>query len=218
MSRVCAVVGVGPGIGLAVARRFAREGFGIGLLSRDLESAAGYAAAIDAAGGKAVAVAADAADPRALRSALDHLAATLGHPSVLIYNVSSSHPGPPSAVDPTDLEADFRASVTGALIAVQHVLPAMRAAKSGTVLLTGGGLALSPSPGAASLSVGKAGLRSLALSFAAELEPVGIHVATVTVAGFVQPGTRFDPDLIAEAYWRLHAQKAGSWEREVVFR
>ena len=44
-----------------------------------------------------------------------------------------------------------------------------------------------------------------------------MHVATVTVAGAVAPGTAFDPDDIAEEYWRLHAQPAGSWEREVLY-
>jgi NAD(P)-dependent dehydrogenase (short-subunit alcohol dehydrogenase family) len=85
-------------------------------------------------------------------------------------------------------------------------------------LLTGGGLALSPSAQYADLAIGKAGMRSLALSLAEELEPHGIHVATVTVAGGVQAGTYFAPELIAEVYWRLHAQLRGSWEREVVYR
>ena len=44
-----------------------------------------------------------------------------------------------------------------------------------------------------------------------------MHVATVTVAGAVAPGTAFDPDEIAEEYWKLHAQRAGAWEREVPY-
>lgn len=218
MSPVCVVVGVGPGIGLSVARRFARGGFALGLVSRSAEAGRGFAAALAATGARAVAVAADAGDAVALRGALERLRADLGEPSVLVYNASSSHRAAPSALKPPDLEADFRVSVTGALVAVQQVLPAMRSAGRGTVLLTGGGLALAPSVGEASLSVGKASLRSLALSLAAELEPAGIHVATITVAGFVEPGTRFDPDRIAEEYWRLHGQERGRWEREVVFR
>jgi NAD(P)-dependent dehydrogenase (short-subunit alcohol dehydrogenase family) len=218
MIRVCTVVGVGPGIGRAVARRFAREGFAVGLVTRSADAGERFAAAIAATGARAVSVAADAGDAPALRAALDRLRSSLGEPSVLVYNASSSHAAAPSGLDPADLEADFRISVTGALVAVQHVLPAMLAAGRGTVLLTGGGLALAPSVEAPSLAVGKAGLRSLALSLAAELAPAGIHVATVTVAGFVQPGTRFDPDRIAEEYWRLHLQEAGRWESEVVFR
>ena len=66
--------------------------------------------------------------------------------------------------------------------------------------------------------MGKASLRSLCFSLAAELEPAGIHVATITVAGFVQPGTYIDPDLIAEKYCELYSQPVGGWEREIVYR
>jgi hypothetical protein len=66
--------------------------------------------------------------------------------------------------------------------------------------------------------MGKASLRNLCFSLAAELEPAGIHVATVTVAGFVEPGTYFDPDLIVEKYWELHSQPVGMWEREIIYR
>jgi hypothetical protein len=74
-----------------------------------------------------------------------------------------------------------------------------------------------PLPDVTSLSLGKAGVRALADLLARAYEPLGIHVATVTVAGTVAPGSAFDPDEIAEEYWRLHAQPAGSWEREVLY-
>ena len=44
----------------------------------------------------------------------------------------------------------------------------------------------------------------------------GVHVATITVGGAVAPNTRFDPDDIADEYWRVHIQPAGSWQREVL--
>ena len=122
----------------------------------------------------------------------------------------------PAAVD--DALADFKVNALGAMIAVQEAVPSMRAAGTGTILLTGGGLALQPMAQLASLSMGKSAIRSLTFSLAEELEPAGIHVATVTVCGFVQPGTRFDPDTIAETYQRLHEQPRAEWEREVIFR
>jgi short-subunit dehydrogenase len=93
----------------------------------------------------------------------------------------------------------------------------MKSEKRGTILLTGGGLALHPHPKYSSMAVGKAGIRNLAFSLAAELEPAGIHVATVTISGIVRPGTPFDPDKIAEVYWRLHVQSPGSFQTEIVF-
>jgi hypothetical protein len=59
-------------------------------------------------------------------------------------------------------------------------------------------------------------VRALTELLAKEYGPAGVHVATVTVAGAVAPGTAYDPDDIAERYWQLHAQPPEAWEREVV--
>ena len=93
----------------------------------------------------------------------------------------------------------------------------MRAAGRGTMVLTGGGLAHEPMAGATALSIGKAGLRSLTFCLAQELAPEGIHVATVTVCGRVEPGTHFDPDRIADEYWKLHTEPAAAWTTEVTY-
>jgi short-subunit dehydrogenase len=119
-------------------------------------------------------------------------------------------------LDAEKLMQDFRVNVAGALVAAQQVIPHMKAQRQGTILFTGGGLALQPHPKYASIAVGKAGIRNLSFSLAAELESAGIHVATVTIAGIVRPGTALDPDRIAEEYWRLHVQSPGKFQREAV--
>lgn len=60
-------------------------------------------------------------------------------------------------------------------------------------------------------------MRALTTLLAAEYGPSGMHVATVTIGGAVTPGSRFDPDRIAEHYWRLHTQPPSSWEHEVAY-
>jgi len=74
-----------------------------------------------------------------------------------------------------------------------------------------------PDPDVTSLSLGKAGIRALAALLARDYGPHGVHVATVTVAGAVAAGSEIDPDAIADENWRLHAQRAGAWEREVLY-
>jgi len=91
----------------------------------------------------------------------------------------------------------------------------MAQAGHGTILITGG--MPDPVPDVTSLSLGKAGVRALAELLARAYEPSGVHVATITVAGAVAPGSAFDPDEIANEYWRVHTQPAGEWEREVVY-
>jgi NAD(P)-dependent dehydrogenase (short-subunit alcohol dehydrogenase family) len=209
------IVGAGPGIGLAVARRFALGGFAVAMVSRPEDPLAAFQAALDA---PALVLGADLARAEPLREALAAIEAWGGTPEVLVYNASAGTPGPAADLDPAQLQADLRVNVGSALSAARWALPAMRRAGRGTLLFTGGGLALRPQAGLASASLGKAALRSLALSLAEELEPEGIHAATVTVCGFVQPGTPFAPELIAQTFWELHLQKRGCWENERTLR
>lgn len=216
--RVCAVVGAGPGVGVAVAKRFAREGFCIALIARSAEALEGHAASLREGGEDARAFPADVADVASLEGALTRIDEELGPPDVLVYNAAVLRRGAPTHLPVEQVLSDFKVNVLGALVCARHVARAMRAKKSGTILLTGGGLALSPHPDFASLAIGKAGIRSLAGSLAGELEPDGIHVATVTICGFVKRETHFDPDRIADVYWSLHTQAHGAWEREVIYK
>jgi NAD(P)-dependent dehydrogenase (short-subunit alcohol dehydrogenase family) len=217
---VCAVCGAGPGNGLAIARRFAREGFAAALLARRQAALDEMAAAIAEGGGTARGFAADLTDEAALRAALARAAAEMGPPGVLVYNASVWVPAAAMALAPADFAAELALDVTGALIATQAVFPAMRDAGRGTVLYTGNGSALTPERGgkAPGLTVGKSALRALALAIAPELAAAGIHLATVTIAGTVKRGGRFDPDKIAEVFWELHAEPRGEWTVERVFR
>lgn len=218
-NKILVMVGAGPGLGQAVSKRFAREGYSVALVARRAEALAKLEAELKQAGAEARSFTADAGDPASLKDAFARIKQQLGAPEVLVYNAAALGKGAkPSAVDPQRVMDDFKVNALGALVSAQQVIPDMRAAKRGTILFTGGGLALTPFPDYASLAIGKASIRNLTYSLAAELEPEGIHVATVTVCGFVKPGTHFDPDKIAEEYWRLHAQKPGQFEKEMTYR
>jgi NAD(P)-dependent dehydrogenase (short-subunit alcohol dehydrogenase family) len=160
--------------------------------------------------------AADASDPATIAAALPEPVAVLIHNA---YRATMAEAGP-SSLAVRDLVADFTVNVAGALAAAQEVLPGMRQAGRGSILFTGGGLALDPTGWlpAASLAVGKAGLRSLAQALHAELAPAGIHAGTVTVAGMIAPGTAFDPARIAEAFWSLHQDPPGAFRAELIFQ
>ena len=209
------VIGAGPGIGTSVARRFAREGLAVGVLARSPGTVGAALAALAGLGAETVGVSADVTDEPALRSALDEVVDRVGVPEVLVYNaalIQSDALGELSAQQHLDAWA---VNVVGAITAVAHLGPAMAQTGRGTILLTGG--MPEPVPDVTSLSLGKAGVRALAHLAARAYEPSGVHVATVTVAGAVAPGSAFDPDEIAEQYWRLHAQPRGAWEREVLY-
>lgn len=217
-SDVCVLVGVGPNLGLSLARRFGREGCRLALLARRAAALEDYARVLADDGIEARAYGADASQPESLTAALDRVRRELGDPSILLYNAAHLRERHILEATPEQLVEDYRANVVGAVTCVQRLAPALRAARRGTILLTGGGLALDPVPQWGSLAIGKAAVRNVTLSLAKALEPDGVHVATVTVAGWIRKGTAFDPDRVADAFWRLHAQPRDAWERELVFR
>lgn len=115
------------------------------------------------------------------------------------------------------LQVTMREETMSNTCAIVGAGPGMGMAIAKRFAREGFALALNPVPRYASLALGKAGLRSLAFSLHEELKDAGIHVATVTIAGFVEAGTHFDPDKIADAYWELHTQAPDAWEPEIVY-
>ncbi|MEV4806198.1 SDR family NAD(P)-dependent oxidoreductase [Nonomuraea sp. NPDC049421] len=205
------IIGAGPGIGQAVARRFAREGMPVGLIARSERTLRGAAGAVT---GEIVTCRADSTDQAGLNAALDEVARAHGVPDVLVYNAAIIQADAPGELSVRGHMEAWAVNVAGALNAAAHVAPAMAARGHGTILITGG--MPEPKPQYVSLSLGKAGVRTLVTLLDQEYGPAGVHVASVTVAGPVAPGTDFDPDDIAEHYWRLHTQPRGRWTHEAL--
>ncbi len=203
---------------MGVARVFGKEGYSLALLARNPSKLEDNAKSLKALGYSVYSFAADAGDELSLVQALTKIQSELGDPEVLIYNAAAFTFGKPSTLNFDALTSDFRVNVAGALVAVQQVLPAMKANRKGTILFTGGGLALNPFADVSSLAIGKAGIRSLAFSLAQELASSGIHVGTVTICGTVEPGTHFDPDAIAQSYLTLHKQPLTEFETEIIYK
>jgi NAD(P)-dependent dehydrogenase (short-subunit alcohol dehydrogenase family) len=203
------VIGAGPGIGAAVARRAAASGARVTVAARSESTLAPLLAQLHDTGADAHGVLVDAAYEPAFSSALAQVVAERGAPTLAVYNAVDATPdGAPTAVEPEFLTVSLETNVTGALVLVQGVLDPMRAAGGGTILLTGGVLATRPWADKSVLSVGKAALRSLALCLHQEIgtqDPV--NVVTLTVGGHVRPGGAFDPDDIADRMWHAHQSR-----------
>jgi NAD(P)-dependent dehydrogenase (short-subunit alcohol dehydrogenase family) len=207
------IIGAGPGIGTAVARRFAAAGMPLGLIARTGATLEAARAAVAATGVTVAGATADAGRDDQLTAALDTLTGQLGVPAALIYNAGLIQRDRPGELGRERHLAAYAVNVLGAMTAAVHLAPAMAGAGGGSIVITGG--MPEPDPEFTSLSLGKAGVRALTKLLAGEYGPAGIHVATVTVGGAVAPGGRYDPDLIAGHYWRLHTQPRPAWEHEV---
>jgi NADP-dependent 3-hydroxy acid dehydrogenase YdfG len=203
------VIGAGPGIAAATARRFGREGFAVGLVARRGEALAELAVPLVQDGVLVGRAPAEAGDPASLTAAVRLLVDTFGPADVLLYNVSVGRSAIVADLTPEDLLADLAAGAVGLQTAVRAVLPGMRERGSGTVLVTGGGSADRPIPTMATLGVQKAALRALVEVQARALAPEGIHVATVTIRGLVGEDEQIHPDRIAGLYAELVAETDG---------
>jgi len=231
MSKVAVIIGVGPGIGAAVASRFAKGGLTVALIARDLEKLKTIELEITKEGGKAFSIQADTSQELQIKNAFQVIRQQLGEVSVLVYNVGASFKSK-SALDLTTEEMlqAFNVQVIGALVSCQQVLPKMLEVHSGTILFTGATAQLRGSAKTAAFAVPKFGLRALAQSLAREFQPQGIHVCIINVDGVVDtPVVRksypqltteqiLNPISIAETYFHLYSQDKSAWTHELDLR
>jgi NADP-dependent 3-hydroxy acid dehydrogenase YdfG len=210
MTTTIAVVGAGPGLGAAVARRFAAEGLSVALVSRTREHVDDLARVLAAEGATARGYAADVRDPEALGAALDAAAADLGPVGVLQYSPLPAREYLKPVLDTTaeDLDAALAFSLHGLRTAVARVLPGMRERGGGSVLLANGGSAVRPNPRVAGTSVAFAAEAAYAQMLHAELAPEGVHVGQLIIPGAIEPGhPTHDPAVLAGRLWAMHAER-----------
>lgn len=206
MTKLIAIVGMGEGNGMAIARRFGREGFAIAMIARNEAKLQQYQTTLQADGLESHYFLADAGEQTAVKAAFDAIQTQHNTPEVMVYNAAAPRMQNVLETSFEDLVSDFQTNVAGALVATQAMLSGMQQSpKKGTIIFTGGGFALYPEPNFAALSIGKAGLRSLASTLSSALQDQGVRVGIVTICGTVDPAdAKYNPDAIAEQYWQFY--------------
>jgi NADP-dependent 3-hydroxy acid dehydrogenase YdfG len=223
---VCAIVGVGPGNGAAFARRFSTGGYAVALMARRADT-------IDALADElpdARAFRCDAADPADLERNFSQIAETMGAVETLIYNAGAGIWGSVEEVSPEDVETCWRINAQGAFLASRQVIPSMKTAGHGNLVIVGATASLRGGAKSAAFAAGKAAQRSLAQSMARHLWPAGIHVSLLIIDGVIdlertrarmpdKPDDFFlQADDIAETVWQTTRQKRSAWSFEVEAR
>ncbi|MGW2182975.1 SDR family NAD(P)-dependent oxidoreductase [Streptomyces sp. NPDC001732] len=205
-----ALIGAGPGLGAAVARRFGREGFDIALISRNQDHLDALDAELHQDGVHARGFAADVGDHQALTADLDAATAPLGPIEVLQYSPVPHKDFMKPVLDtrPEDLHGPLTFSLFGPMTAVDQALPGMRELGRGTVLFVNGGSTVRPHPERAGTSIAFAAESAYAAMLHDVLLPENIHVAQLVVPGAIAPGDEHtDPALLADILWTLHYQR-----------
>ncbi|XP_052165867.1 uncharacterized protein LOC127782638 [Oryza glaberrima] len=239
---IAAVVGVGPRLGSAVARKFASEGYTVAILSRDLEKLSQLAEEIaQEAKAQVFALRVDCADARSVREAFEGVL-SLGPVEVLVYNAceppadgdgdASPRPTPFLAISPDAFHRALAVSAAGAFYCAHQVIPGMVERGRGTVIFTGSSASVTGYAGYSDLSCGKFALRGLSQSLAKEFQPAGVHIAHMIIDGVIgdprsgrggcggeaASASGADPDAVAQSYWHVHAQDRSAWTQEMDIR
>jgi NAD(P)-dependent dehydrogenase (short-subunit alcohol dehydrogenase family) len=228
---VLLVIGVGPGLGMSVAHRFGAEGYAVALVSRSSTRHADYLKSLADAGVDAAALVADAADPGALRSAVDAVRDRFGRIDVGYYGPAAV--GPMADIIGLDA-AGAETALRGVVPAVDFaslLLPELTERGSGGLLFAGGLSSVVPMPPLGGLALASAVLRNYALTLHAALTPIGVYAGTVTIGGLIERGdihlsmlehpdlfgnlsvSTLNPDELADLLWTLFRDRT---EPEVV--
>ena len=216
MSRpVIVIVGAGPGVSGSVARRFARDGYDVGLVGVHEEPLGELTVDLEGLGAGGGHVVADITDDAAARAAVDELGSRLGRIDVLHFNPSAFRERDPLTLTVAELLDDVTLGVGALLSALQAARPHM--SRGARVTATGSMAADRPWHRAASLGVQKAGLRNLVLSIDAALADDGIRAVSVTVRGTLSDEGAFTPDRVAEAIHAAAHQDEAAWRAEVPY-
>lgn len=226
------VLGVGPGLGTSLAKRFARAGMRVAVASRDASRLDRMLPDLRTAGAaEARAYACDVSSPPFVGEAFRNVSEDLGPPRLVVFNAGTFVPGGLLETDPEAFEQSWRVGCLGGFLVGREAVRAMKGAGPrddgtlGTIIFTGATASTRGSARFHSLAVAKFGLRALAQSMAREFAPDGVHVAHVIIDGQIdgarEQGSedkRLDPDAIAENYWRLHEQDRSTWTHELDLR
>lgn len=223
---VCAVVGVGPGNGTAFARRFSEGGYAVALMARRGEVIEPLASELP----DARAFRGDVGDAVDVERCFAEISDGMGDVDTLIYNAGSGIWGSVEEVSSEDFEICWRINALGAFLASRQVIPAMKAAGRGNIVLVGATASRRGGPKSAAFAAGKAAQRSLAESMARHLWPAGIHVSLLIIDGVIdlertrkrmpeKPDDFFlQASDIAETVWQTTRQNRSAWSFEVEAR
>lgn len=177
--KVCVVTGSGSGIGEETAKRFALAGARVAVLDRDRASAERVATEIQAAGGRALALAADVSDEQEIRQAAEQVERVLGLCNVLVNNAGVQFPEPLLRMDLAQWKRALDVNLTGALVCSQAFAPHMVQGGGGSIVHVGSVTGTHPRADGGAYSTSKAGVAMLARQLAVELGPHGIRSNTV---------------------------------------
>ncbi|MEM7519951.1 MAG: SDR family oxidoreductase [Pseudomonadota bacterium] len=235
-TEVCLIIGAGDDTGAAVARAFAVEGMTVCLVRRPRHADAleSLAESIRAAGGKAIAMPADARDEETMATLVETIERDIGPLNVAVFNIGANVRFGITETSARVFRKVWEMATFAGFLMGREVAARMVPRGRGTIIFTGATASMRGSAGFSAFASAKFALRALAQSMARELGPKNIHVAHVVIDGAIDSGFIRDnvpevdvlraddailnPDAIAANYVMLHRQPRTAWTHELDLR
>ena len=233
---VILIIGVGDGLGSALARAFAADGYAVCTTrrARHLPELQALADSLRAAGGEAHAYGVDARDEAEMVSLFEMVERDIGPLSVMVFNIGANVRFPIRDTTTRVFHKVWEMACFAGFLAGREAAKHMAPRQGGTILFTGATASLRGRDGFSAFAAAKAGLRAVAQSMARELGPLGVHVAHIVIDGpmdgtFVRE-VRSDaqtladadailkPEDVAKAYLALVKQPRSAWTHELDLR
>lgn len=212
-SPVYVVIGAGPGLGLGVSRRFAREGYAVVLIGATAEAMEPLAQALRDEGFEAHAAGLSLIDADSITASIREIGEARGRIDVLHFNPSAWREKSPLELTAAELLEDVMFGAAALLPALQAARPYM--SSGSRVLVTGSAAADTPYASAASLGVQKAAVRNLVTSIDKALKSDGIRAVCVQINGELGKEGPFSPPMIADAMWAAVSRPDTEWTAQV---
>ncbi|MFD6210134.1 SDR family NAD(P)-dependent oxidoreductase [Peribacillus sp. NPDC060253] len=205
--KTIAIIGAGPGLGLAIAKKFGSEQFNVALIARNKEKLSAMVKELKGLNIEAKYYLADLRNLEQLKQALEAAKTDFHNIDVLEF---SPYSGPESFIPTLDVTAEnvteqINYYLLPAIEAVQSVFPSMQQKSAGAILFTTGITSMHPIPQLGNAGIVMSGIRNYATNLHNILKEQGIYVGHLSIATLIEPGTEGDPDLIADVWYNQYA-------------
>jgi short-subunit dehydrogenase len=231
MSKSIVLFGVGPGLGQAVARRYAREGYVVVLVARRREPLDQLANDLADGGATAHVIAADLSKPEVIPALAKQIRAKVGNPAAIYYGPAGAASGfvPATALTPQHVQAAMPLYVYALLAVVHEFLPSMVEQGDGAILTAQGASAVQGMPNMSGPGPALAAQRNYLQSLRAEVADKGVYVGGLYIGAAIENTPFHDrmrtansngdplPDVptvapahLADLLWTMHNTKGQS--------
>ncbi len=185
--QVAVVTGAGRGIGRAVAQAFAGEGAAVALCARSAQELAAVQREIEAAGGRAMVRPTDVSEEAAVAALVSETLRSFGRIDCLVTAAGLAAFGLVAEAKTADWDETMAVNLRGVFLCCRAVLPAMMAARRGTIINIGSIVTSRTLPGSAAYTASKYGLLGLSRVLAEEMRPHGVRVGVLSAGATDTP-------------------------------